>query len=167
MGCKASAKNAKATSPLTNDVKMHHCIISVCLLFLHCITAKQRLSFLSLSLSCLAMCATTQNHTHRHTHPLSLSLLSQSSSTNTLRTDIQPALCDEEEDCAGIVPHTSFSLPCVVLPLFLSEWQGRSVSQSVSLSVQSGVTIKGGQALTGTLVSLNSLGLETGSEPVQ
>lgn len=61
------------------DVKAHRCIISACLLFHHCITAKQRLSFLSLSLSCLAVHASTykRTHTHKHTHSLCLFLFPQ------------------------------------------------------------------------------------------
>lgn len=118
---------------MTKDVKMHHCIISLCLLFLHCITPKQRCSFLSLSISCSAGRATTKNHTCRHTHSLCLFLSSVSPPAQTLCTHTTSTLWRRGGLCWHCTTHILLS-DCVAPPLFLPERLGWSVRQSACLS---------------------------------
>lgn len=139
---------------------MHHCIISVCLLFLHGITAKQRLSFLSLSLSCLAVHATTHKHTRRHTRTLCLFFSSVSPPAQTLCAQPYNGRSVTRGRTVLALYRTHPSL-CVAPPLFLPKWRGRSVSHSACQSkkdLQSGG--EGDWVLTGTFVGSDPLELD-------
>lgn len=133
---------------------MHHCIIPVCLLSLHCITAKQRPSFLSLSLPCLAVHATTQNHTR--TLCLFLPSVSPPAQTLCAQTHNERSVTRRRTVLALYGTHPSLCLcGSTSYPARVARAISQSVSQPASRS-KSG----GGIGLWLTFVSLDSLELD-------